>query len=90
MVEMVAGSLRSEAFKTYCNLRWLCFSSEKGQFVEKAITQEYLLQLIGLSSSSKKSIRNLTDELVGKKLITIRKSYVHEHNLLSKGVTKEV
>ena len=59
--ENVAGSLSSNAFKTYCNLRWLCFSSVEGHFVERAITQEYLLQLIGLSNSSKKAIRNITE-----------------------------
>lgn len=88
--ENVVGSLSSNAFKTYCNLRWLCFSSVEGHFVERAITQEYLLQLIGLSNSSKKAIRTITEELVEKKLIKIRKSYVHEHNILEKGVTKEV
>lgn len=75
--EEVVGILSSNAFKTYCNLRWLCFSSEEGAFVERAVTQEYLLQLIGLSNSSKKAIRNITNELVERELITIRKSYVH-------------
>ena len=88
--ENVSSILSVNAFKTYCNLRWLCFSSAEGYFIERAITQEYLLQLIGLSNSSKKAIRNVTNELVEKELIKIRKSYVHEHNLLEIGVTKEV
>ena len=88
--ENAACSLSSNAFKTYCNLRWLCFSSVEGYFVERAITQEYLLQLIGLSNNSKKAIRKIIEELIEKKFIKIRKSYVHEHDLLKKGVTKEV
>ena len=71
-------------------MRWLCFSSEERQFVERIVTKEYLLQLIGVSSSSKKAIRNITNELVEKELITIRKSYIHEYNLLEGGVTKEI
>ncbi len=88
--EEAVGTLSSNAFKTYCNLRWLCFSSEEGAFEERAITQEYLLQLIGLSNSSKKAIRKITNELIENGFITIRKSYIHEHNVLEKGVTKEV
>lgn len=90
LFEYMTGDLSSRAFKTYCNLRWICFSKHTNYFEEKIITQEYLLQLIGLSSSSKKSIRDITDELLEMRLITIRKGYIHEHKLFEKGVTKEV
>lgn len=90
MFEHAAFNLSSRAFKTYCNLRWICFNKYTLCFEERAITQEYLLQLIGLSCSSKRAIRNITNELIALKLISIRKSYIHEHDLLGKGVTKEV
>jgi len=90
LFEYITGDLSSRAFKTYCNLRWICFSKYTKKFEEKIITQEYLLQLIGLSGSSKKSIRDITDELLEMRLITIRKGHIHEHKLFEKGVTKEV
>ena len=90
MFEHTAFNLSSRAFKTYCNLRWICFNKYTLAFEERAITQEYLLQLIGLSGSSKRAIRNITNELIELELISIRKSYIHEHDLFGKGVTKEV
>lgn len=90
MFEYTAFNLSSRAFKIYCNLRWICFNKYTLAFEERAITQEYLLQLIGLSGSSKKAIRNITNELIELELISIRKSYIHEHDLFGKGVTKEV
>lgn len=90
MFEYTAFNLSSRAFKTYCNLRWICFNKYTFDFEERAITQEYLLQLVGLSGSSKKAIRNITNELIELELISIRKSYIHEHDLFGKGVTKEV
>lgn len=90
LFEYVIGELSCRAFKTYCNLRWICFNKHINDFQEKIIKQEYLLQLIGLSISSKKSIRDITDELLEMGLITIRKGYIHEHKLFEKGVTKEV
>ena len=88
--ENATNILSSNAFKTYCNLRWLCYSKEEWGFIEKVITQDYLLQLIGLSNSSKKAIRDITTELVDNGFITINKSYIHEHDLFKGGITKEV
>lgn len=88
--EDATNILSSNAFKTHYNLRWLCFSKEELGFVERVITQEYLLQLIGLSNSSKKAIRDITTELVENSFITIDKSYIYEHNLFKGGITKEV
>lgn len=90
MFEFIVLNLSNGAFKTYCNLRWICFDKYTLSFEERAITQEYLLQLIGLSGSSKRAIRNITYVLTELELISIRKSYIHEHDLLGKGVTKEV
>jgi len=90
LFKYIICDLSCRAFKTYCNLRWICFSKHIKDFEEKIITQEYLLLLIGLSGSSKKSIRDITDELLEMGLITIRKGYIHEHKLFEKGITKEV
>lgn len=90
LFEGITDVLSSRAFKTYCNLRWICFSKSINDFEEKVITQEYLLKLIGLSVNSKKTIRDITDELLEMELITIRKGYIHDHKLFEKGVTKEV
>ena len=42
------------------------------RFIEKKLNQEYLLQLIGLSSTSARSIRKAEEELINLNLINIR------------------
>lgn len=90
LFEQISGEVSNRAFKIYCCLRWLCYNFDIDMFEERIVAQEYLLQQIGLSSNSKKAIRDITEELVDYGLINIRKGYVHEHNIMGNGVTKEV
>ena len=64
--------ISQNAFKLYINLLWLCKDNVNDRFIEKKLNQEYLLQLIGLSSTSARSIRKAEEELINLNLIKIR------------------
>lgn len=87
--EYITNKLSNRAFKTYCNLRWICFDIYTKSFVERVVTQEYLLGLMGLSTNSKRAMREITNELIQLELISIRKTYIHDHKLIGRGETKE-
>ena len=64
--------ISQNAFKLYINLLWLCKDNVNDRFIEKKLNQEYLLKLIGLSSTSARSIRKAEEELINLNLIEIR------------------
>lgn len=72
ILEKLVSTLSEKAFKLYVNLLWLCKDNEKNKFIERQLTQDYLLELIGLSKNSGKSIRRYEKELVDNNLVEIR------------------
>lgn len=72
VLEGLVSNLSNNAFKLYVNLLWLCKDVNKNQFIERQLTQEFLLPLMGLAKSSKRVIRIAEAELVEKNLIEVR------------------
>ena len=81
--------ISQNAFKLYINLLWLCRDNMSNNFIEKQLNQEYLLQLIGLSSTSARSIRKAEEELINLNLIKIRTQWEKGLTTLS-GVSKPI
>lgn len=71
VLEELVSTLSKNAFKLYVNLLWLCKDTAKNVFVERQLTQEFLLELIGLSKTSKRRIKEAEDELIENKLIEV-------------------
>ena len=72
-LEMVTMGLSNNCKKLYFNLLELC--EEDGKLVEKQLTQAYLLELMGLSETSTKILKVVTDTLVKQGLIKIRREW---------------
>ena len=79
-LEKMLKGLNSNCIKLYCNLLWLCV--EDGALVEKQLTQSYLLELMGLSRSSTKTLKVATDTLIEQGLIRIRREWVVESKIV--------
>lgn len=73
-LETMVTELDSNCIKLYCNLLWLCV--EDGEFVERQVTQSYLLELMGLSKNSIKIIKSTTDKLLEYGFINIRRDWI--------------
>lgn len=63
----------NNCIKLYCNLLWLCVKD--GDFVERELTQDYLAELMGLSSSTVKVVKIATTWLEESGLIKTRKAW---------------
>ena len=72
-LERVTMGLSNNCKKLYFNLLELC--EEDGKLVEKQLTQAYLLELMGLSETSTKILKVVTDTLVKQGLIKIRREW---------------
>lgn len=72
-LERVTMGLSNNCKKLYLNLLELC--EEDGKLVEKQLTQAYLLELMGLSETSTKVLKVVTDTLVKQGLIKIRREW---------------
>lgn len=72
LLEGLLSTLSNNAFKLYINLLWLCRDGLNNKSIEKAISQEYLCQSIGLAKSSTKTIRKLENELIDNNLLLTR------------------
>ena len=55
---------------------WLCRDNVNKTYVERKLTQEYLLELIGLSKTSKRLLKKAEDELIDLNLIKIKTKWV--------------
>lgn len=71
---LVGGS--NNCIKLYANLLWLC--TKDGEFIEKHISQETLLELMGLSPSTRRIITIATEWLEGANLIKTEKRWESE------------
>lgn len=72
LLEKLVSTLSKNAFKLYINLLWLCKDKSSKGYIEKAISQEYLCEIIGLSKSSTKTVRKLEQELIDNNLLSTR------------------
>ncbi|MFL8134470.1 hypothetical protein Q3258_16845 [Clostridioides difficile] len=79
-VEKLIVGLSNNCIKLYINLLWLC--QNNGKFIERNLTQDYLLELMGLSKSSKRALRIAVEILEENKLIKTRKETVTETILI--------
>ncbi len=84
-VEKLVVGLSNNCIKLYSTLLWVC--CKNGEIVEKAITQEYLLKQMGLSTSSQKVLKIATDTLREVGLINVRKE-METDTLVENGVVK--
>lgn len=75
---LLSYNLSLNAFKLYTNLLWLCRDSANNRYVERQLTQEYLLGLIGLSKTSKRLLKKAEDELISFNLIQIKTEWVRK------------
>ena len=79
---LVGGS--NNCIKLYANLLWLC--QKDGKFIEKHISQETLLELMGLSPSTRRIITIATEWLEGANLIKTEKRWESETILNDEGL----
>ena len=75
-VETLIIGLSNNCIKLYSNLLWLC--TKDSEFIERELTQPYLLELMGLSKSSDKILKIATDTLEKVGLIKTRKVWESE------------
>lgn len=75
---LLSYNLSLNAFKLYTNLLWLCSDNVNNRYVERQLTQEYLLGLIGLSKTSKRLLKKAEDELISFNLIQIKTEWVRK------------
>lgn len=80
MMEYLSSSLSNNAFKLYVNLLWLCKEKITGKFIERQLTQPFLLELMGLSKTSSKIIKIAEDELCEMNLIQVKTKWEIEIN----------
>lgn len=73
---LLSYNISINAFKLYINLLWLCRDNVNKTYVERQLTQEYLLELIGLSKTSKRLLKKAEDELIDLNLIKIKTKWV--------------
>lgn len=85
--ESLVKNLSSNAFKLYINLLWLCRNYENDAFVERQLNQGYLLELMGYSSKSDKTIRAAEKELIDLNLVKIRIAWETEIEFGKRGLT---
>ena len=78
-LEKVLIGLGNNCIKLYANLLWLCV--EDGEFVERQLTQSFLLEQMGLSKSSTKILKVATDTLVKQGLIRTRREWIVETDI---------
>lgn len=79
-VETLIIGLSNNCIKLYSNLLWLC--TKDSEFIERELTQPYLLELMGLSKSSDKILKIATDTLEKVGLIKTRKVWESETILI--------
>lgn len=80
IMERLVSTLGNNAFKLYINLLWLCKDNTTNRYVERQLTQEFLLGLIGLSKNSKRLLKKAEDELIENNLIQIKTKWETELN----------
>ena len=73
---LLSYNISINAFKLYIHLLWLCRDNVNKTYVERQLTQEYLLELIGLSKTSKRLLKKAEDELINLNLIKIKTKWV--------------
>lgn len=73
---LLSYNISINAFKLYINLLWLCRDNVNKTYVERQLTQECLLELIGLSKTSKRLLKKAEDELIDLNLIKIKTKWV--------------
>ena len=79
---LVGGS--NNCIKLYANLLWLC--QQNGGFIEKHISQETLLELMGLSPTTRRIITITTEWLEGANLIRTEKRWESETIINDEGL----
>lgn len=79
-IEFLTSSLSNNAFKLYINLLWLCIDKETNKYVERQLTQPFLLEKMGLSKSSTKILKKAEDELIEMDLIEVKTRWEFELN----------
>ncbi|MGL4911512.1 MAG: hypothetical protein ACRC3Y_03690 [Romboutsia sp.] len=83
-VEKLIIGLSNNCIKLYSNLLWLC--QKDGRFIDKHISQELLLELMGLSKNSDKTLKIVTETLEECKLIKTEKVWESETILNDEGL----
>ena len=83
-VEKLIIGLSNNCIKLYSNLLWLC--QKDGKFIDKHISQEILLELMGLSKNSDKTLKIVTETLEECKLIKTEKVWESETILNDEGL----
>lgn len=81
---LIGGS--NNCIKLYANLLWLC--NKEGRFIERQLTQSYLLELMGLSKRSEDVLKITTEWLTKVGLIEVRKEWESELIMDSNGNVK--
>lgn len=75
-VEKALISLSNNCIKLYSNLLWLC--KKDGEFIDRHISQENLLELMGLSKNSERILKVATETLEERNLIKTKKVWESE------------
>ena len=83
-VEKLIIGLSNNCIKLYSNLLWLC--QKDGKFIEKHISQETLLELMGLSKTSDKTLKIVTETLEECKLIKTEKRWISKTIINNEGL----
>ncbi len=83
-VEKLIIGLSNNCIKLYSNLLWLC--QKDGEFIDKHISQENLLELMGLSKNSDRILKITTETLEECKLIKTNKVWESESILNDEGL----
>ena len=83
-VEKLIIGLSNNCIKLYSNLLWLC--QKDGKFIEKHISQETLLELMGLSKTSDKTLKIVTETLEECKLIKTEKRWMSKTIINNEGL----
>lgn len=83
-VEKLIIGLSNNCIKLYSNLLWLC--QKDGEFIEKHISQETLLELMGLSKTSDKTLKIVTETLEECKLIKTEKRWISKTIINNEGL----
>lgn len=84
--KVLISNADNNSIKLYANLLWLCVKN--GEFIERELTQDYLLKLMGLSPNSRMIITKATSWLENANLIRTRKEWVSETILDSEGMPR--
>lgn len=83
-VEKLIIGLSNNCIKLYSNLLWLC--QKDGEFIDRHISQENLLELMGLSKTSDKTLKIVTETLEECNLIKTKKVWESESILNDEGL----